>query len=143
MVEFLKELFSGNPPGPAVLVIDDELFFLAGASLALEQKGYRVFKAANGAEGLKIAFEKKPSLIILDITMPGLSGWEVLSTIRAAPSTKKTPVLMLTTVNATGDINKAFEMGANDYLIKPLNTERLFQKVATLLPGKPPPFKTK
>ncbi|MBI4064596.1 MAG: response regulator [Elusimicrobia bacterium] len=120
-----------------VLVVDDEEMFLETISLSLEQRGYKVYKAKDGAEGLSVAWFRKPNLVILDINMPGgKDGWEVLQALRAAPITRSMAVLMLTTVNQVNDVNKLYKLGANGYLAKPTDSVRLYQKVEELI-GKP------
>lgn len=121
-----------NPQRP-ILVADDEHFLLEATALALRQKGYPVVQAMDGKEAVEMARKKRPVLIILDINMPVLDGWQVLSALRSSAATKKIPVVMLTTLNMTGQINKSFELGANGYLNKPLDLERLYSKVEELI----------
>ncbi|MBI2071219.1 MAG: response regulator [Elusimicrobia bacterium] len=129
-MEFLRRLFKGKK---TILVADDEPGLLETTVLALQHKGYRVLKAANGSDAFAIALSVKPDLIVLDIRMPGMDGWDVLGAVRSSKVLKATPVLMLTTVNQTGDINKSFEMGASDYIIKPLDAGKLYRKVEALI----------
>ncbi|MFC1522217.1 two-component system response regulator [Elusimicrobiota bacterium] len=112
-----------------LLIVDDELNFLEATAAVLEVKGYRVITAKNSAEGLKAAAKYLPNLILLDIRMPDLDGWQTLAAIRASAKIKHIPVIMLTTLNQIGDITRSFDIGANGYLSKPVNTQRLYTKV--------------
>ena len=117
-----------------VLVIDDEPIFLETTIMALQRHGYKVLRALNGRDGLALAMGARPHLIVLDIRMPGgIDGWDVLTAVRSSKKIKTMPVLMLTTINQTGDINKSFELGASDYIIKPMDAAKLYRKVEALI----------
>jgi len=120
----------------SVLVVDDDDLSLEATAMLIERLGYRAFKARNGAEAISQGLMRLPNLIILDVHMPGKSGWEVLKALRAAPTTKKIPVVMLTGVSGVADANKSFELGANGYLLKPVDSVVLGKQVAGLI-GKP------
>ncbi|MEK7288182.1 MAG: response regulator [Elusimicrobiota bacterium] len=128
-LDAIKDLV--HPPS-YILVVDDDEALLETTILALQQKGYKVLKANNGRDGLNLAILRRPVLVILDINMPELDGWEVLEGIRSSSVTKNTPVIMLTTINVMGQINRSFELGANGYLTKPLDIARLYRKVEEL-----------
>ena len=130
LLSIFKKLFK---PKPTILIIDDDENLLAVTRTALRFEGYKVLLANHGGDGLRLAIKKKPSLIILDILMPGLDGWEVLSGLRESPKTQKIPVILLTKVDQTGQITKGFDLGANQYLIKPLNTKKLYNKIREVL----------
>ncbi len=117
-----------------ILLIEDDLTVLETTALALDTNGYKAIKAYNGKDGLDYAFKKDPTLIILDVNLPDIDGWKILSTLREAPKTKAIPVIMLTTLTQLSDINRAFELGANDYLPKPLSLSKLFEKVTKYCP---------
>lgn len=119
---------------PSILVIDDDnsIGILTKARLKRHDK-YQVFLASNGVDGIKLANNINPVLIILDWVMPGINGLEVLKKIKKNPNTAKIPVLMLTGKNLIGEIEEAFEAGAADYLTKPLNLKKLSTKVNSIL----------
>jgi hypothetical protein len=122
------------PPAPAepveaaadgvgtVLVIDDEAAVRDLMQRFLTREGFRVVTAAGGEEGLRRALELRPDVITLDVMMPGMDGWAVLSALKAEPDTADIPVVMLTIVD---DKNLGYALGAADYLTKPIDRERL------------------
>ena len=83
-----------------------------------ELDGFEVFRAGDGEEGLKVIKENKPAIILLDVVMPKVDGFEVLSSIRANPETAATPVILLTNLGQRSDIEKGLSLGATDYIIK-------------------------
>lgn len=113
-----------------ILVVDDEL--KAGDYLrnGLQELGYVVDVARNGRDGLHLALEMQYDLIILDVMMPGLDGWEVLKSLRTKSDT---PVIFLTARDDVPDRVKGLELGADDYLIKPFSFAELVARVRTLL----------
>ena len=111
------------PPGAGtVLVIDDEAAVRDLMQRFLAKEGFRVVTASGGEEGLRRARELRPDAITLDVMMPGLDGWAVLSALKADPEVADIPVVMLTIVD---DKNLGYALGASDYLTKPIDRERL------------------
>jgi GAF domain-containing protein/CheY-like chemotaxis protein len=111
------------PPGiGTVLVIDDEATVRDLMKRFLIKEGFRVVTAASGEEGLRGARELRPDAITLDVMMPGMDGWGVLSALKADPDVADIPVIMLTIVD---DKNLGYALGASDYLTKPIDRERL------------------
>jgi CheY-like chemotaxis protein len=101
---------------------------VAGALVDLLQaQAYQVLTAADGVEALRLAHEKHPALILMDIQMPGLSGLEVIRRLRADAAFARTPVIALTALVMPGDRERCLEAGANDYLSKPIDIVRLLQ----------------
>jgi CheY-like chemotaxis protein len=109
----------------SVLVIDDDAEFQELIEMNLHIAGFSVTQALSGPEGLKIAKKKQPDLILLDTTMPEMDGLEVLSELKHDEKTEKIPVFMLTGKTLIGDIEYAFEVGADDYITKPVELRRL------------------
>src|SRR5262249_11514344 len=105
-----------------VLVIDDEAVVRDLMQRFLAKEGFRVLTAANGDEGLRLAREQRPDAITLDVMMPGIDGWTVLSTLMASPDLSEIPVIMLTIVD---DRKTGYALGASEYLTKPIDRERL------------------
>jgi CheY-like chemotaxis protein/MinD-like ATPase involved in chromosome partitioning or flagellar assembly len=116
-----------------ILIIDDDLDTLRLVGLMLQRQGYQISAATNGQQGLDKAFEEDPDLILLDIMMPDMDGYEVTRRLRRNPSTMETPILMFTAKTQLDDKVIGFEVGANDYLTKPTHPSELQARVKTLL----------
>ncbi len=114
-----------------ILVIDDDAAVTSLLKRGLSYEGFAVETAKSGIEGLTIARERPPDLVILDVMMPGLSGFEVLQRLRTADN--NLPVLMLTAKDAPNDQVQGLEAGADDYVIKPFTFEILLARVRSLL----------
>jgi two-component system, OmpR family, response regulator MprA len=114
-----------------ILVVDDDPAVTSVLRRGLSYEGFAVDTASSGSEGLNVAREKTPDLIILDIMMPDLDGFEVLRRIRSADPTL--PVLMLTARDAPADQVEGLESGADDYVVKPFTFEVLLARVHALL----------
>jgi len=124
-------LFKKEPP--SILIIDDEPDIAEVLAARLDLEGYKTRMANNGKEGIESARGKKPDLIILDVMMPVLNGYEACKILKNDEKTKTIPILILTALPHVGDADKAFEVGANDYLNKPYKNDRLIEKVKKLL----------
>jgi pilus assembly protein CpaE len=116
-----------------ILIIDDDLDTLRLVGLMLQRQGYQISAATNGQQGLEKAFEEDPDLILLDVMMPDMDGYEVTRRLRSNPSTLETPILMFTAKTQLDDKVIGFEVGANDYLTKPTHPSELQARVKTLL----------
>ena len=101
-----------------ILIVEDDDFLLQMYSTKLELEGFKVLEAMNGLQGLKIAQKEKPALILLDLNLPELSGFEVLEQLKREDDTKHIQVLVLTNYSQKEDIDRCLELGAADYLIK-------------------------
>jgi DNA-binding response OmpR family regulator len=108
-----------------ILVVDDDAEFQELVEYNLRLAGFEVFQAMNGPDGLETARKEKPEVILLDTTMPGMDGLEVLSELKHDDRTEKIPVFMLTGKTMVGDIERAFEVGADDYITKPVKLMEL------------------
>ncbi|WP_367988184.1 response regulator [Vibrio sp. NTOU-M3] len=122
-----------NPDGPLLLVADDEPVNLRVLDSFLRLEGYRVRTAKDGHEALDIIEQEKPELLLLDIMMPGLSGYQVCTTLREKYDHSQLPVIMLTALNQPDDRIRGFEAGANDYLTKPFNKRELAARITAHL----------
>jgi CheY-like chemotaxis protein/MinD-like ATPase involved in chromosome partitioning or flagellar assembly len=116
-----------------ILIIDDDLDTLRLVGLMLQRQGYQISAATNGQQGLDKAFEEDPDLILLDVMMPEMDGYEVTRRLRQNPSTMETPILMFTAKTQLDDKVIGFEVGANDYLTKPTHPAELQARVKALL----------
>jgi pilus assembly protein CpaE len=116
-----------------ILIVDDDLDTLRLVGLMLQRQGYQISAATNGQQGLDKAFEEDPDLILLDLMMPDMDGYEVTRRLRQNPSTSNTPILMFTAKTQLDDKVAGFEVGVNDYLTKPTHPSELQARVKTLL----------
>lgn len=116
-----------------VLVVDDELQNRELMEAILQDAGYTVFSASGGEEALALANAKRPDLIILDLMMPGLSGFEVCARVKTDPQTGGTPVLFVTALNQIADKERALAAGGDDFLTKPVQYAELLARVEALL----------
>lgn len=112
-----------------VLVIEDDELTLEAMKRSLVVFGFETFMASDATEGLKLANDIKPSFILLDWMMPEMDGMKVLTRLKDNRKTKKTPVFMLTARGTIGDLDEAFEIGADDYITKPLDLTLLGKTV--------------
>jgi CheY-like chemotaxis protein len=118
---------------PLIFVVDDEAPLRQLWASYLDDLSCDTSKFEDGAEAIKSAQEKKPDLILLDISMPSMNGFEVLSALKASPLTKDIPVLMLTGEQKGKDIDSAFARGAVGYIVKPPDYLRFCAKVKEIL----------
>ncbi len=121
---------------PKVLVIENEINIQKLAMANLNVSGYEVVVADDGEDGLRLAQLERPALILLDLMMPGLSGWDVLAALRADQELSQTPVVIMTAfVSERKDANrKASSVGAVGYLTKPFTVDELLRQVEHALP---------
>ncbi len=116
-----------------VLVCEDEPDILALIVARLSREGHEVVTATDGAEGLRIALERPHDLVLVDWMMPGLSGLELCTALRAHPEARSLPIIMLTARAQQSDIDAAFAAGVDDFVIKPFRSGELQSRVADLL----------
>ncbi|MGR5131244.1 ATP-binding protein [Vibrio alfacsensis] len=118
-----------NPNGPLLYVADDEPVNLRVLESFLRLEGYRVRTISDGPDTLALIEKEKPELLLLDIMMPGMSGYQVCSELRNTYDHAELPIIMLTALNQTEDRVRGFESGANDYLSKPFNKQELAARI--------------
>ncbi len=112
-----------------ILVIDDDKDILQLIKIILENENYSIFTAETGEEGIAIAIKEKPDLILLDIMMPVMDGWEVLKILHTEESTRKIPVAMITCKTDVKNKLTGLQEGAVDYITKPFSPEELVQRI--------------
>ncbi|MDQ2969849.1 MAG: EAL domain-containing protein [Acidobacteriota bacterium] len=128
-------------PSEKILIVDDDEDILLIVQTILASAGYSAMTARNGREGVDTAIELRPDLILLDVMMPELSGWEVCTTLKNAPETRQIPIVMLTVKSEIRDLITGMQVGADDYITKPFTRRKLLSTVRRLLDerGEAPP----
>jgi DNA-binding response OmpR family regulator len=117
----------------SVLVVDDDPDVCDLVTYKLEQSGFDVRRASDGDAALREVAKKVPDLVLLDVMMPGVSGLEVLERWRSDETTAAMPVIMLTAKAQENDVERGFELGADDYVIKPFSPRELVRRVTAVL----------
>src|SRR5512146_394870 len=116
-----------------ILIVDDDVDTLRLVGLMLQRQGYQIIAATGGEQGLEKAFEEKPDVILLDVMMPEMDGYEVTRRLRKNPLTSTTPILLFTAKTQLDDKVTGFEAGADDYLTKPTHPAELQAHIRALL----------
>ncbi len=116
-----------------ILIVEDNEMNRDMLSRRLERKGYQISMAVDGGAGVEKATSEIPNLILMDMSLPVLDGWEATRRVKANPETKHIPVIALTAHAMTGDRDRAMEAGCDDYDTKPIDLLRLLSKIETQL----------
>lgn len=116
-----------------ILVVDDEEHIAELISYNLSSNGYKVITANNGIDAVKVAIEEKPSLILLDLMIPGKDGYDVCKEVRSNNEIRNTPIIMLTAKSEELDKILGLELGADDYITKPFSIKELLARVSSVL----------
>jgi len=119
-----------------ILIVEDDPSVLRATSYILEKEGYQVLTAQNGLEGLKKAREDNPDLLVLDVMLPGIDGFEICHSLRSEPETAGLPIIMFSAKGQESDKATGLKVGADEYLTKPVDREVLLNKVAAWLSAK-------
>jgi two-component system cell cycle response regulator DivK len=122
---------------PKVLLVEDNEMNRDMLSRRLIRRGYEVVVAMDGEQGVVAAAKERPDIILMDMSLPVLDGWEATRRLKAAEATQSIPVIALTAHAMSGDRDKALEAGCDDYDTKPIELPRLLEKIGRLL-GEPP-----
>ena len=118
---------------PRILLVEDNEMNRDMLSRRLKRRGYEVSIAVDGAEGVEMTSSEVPDLILMDMSLPVMDGWEATRNIKADPATKSIPVIALTAHAMSGDRQKALDAGCDDYDTKPIELSRLLSKIQTFL----------
>lgn len=118
---------------PRVLLVEDNELNRDMLSRRLTRRDFEIVVAEDGIEGVRQATDAKPDLILLDMSLPGLDGWEVARRLKADPGTSAIPIIALTAHAMAGDRERALQAGCDDYDTKPIELPRLLDKIASLL----------
>ena len=116
-----------------ILIAEDEHATSYAMDEFLKLSGYETFLAKDGSEAVSKARDTKPDLVLMDVEMPKLNGFEACQCIKRDPTLKDVRVMMVSSLNSGGDIEKAYDVGASDYLNKPFNFDKLLQKINSLI----------
>ncbi|PYO57564.1 MAG: two-component system response regulator [Candidatus Rokuibacteriota bacterium] len=122
-----------------ILLVEDNEMNRDMLSRRLQKKGYEVVMAVDGEQGVAMAEAQAPALILMDMSLPGLDGWEATRRLKSAAGTRAIPVIALTAHAMAGDREKALAAGCDDFDTKPIELERLLAKMEALLAGIGPP----
>jgi CheY-like chemotaxis protein len=118
---------------PRILLVDDNDANRRFLSRRLQRRGFEVIEAVDGAAAIDMARAEKPDLILMDMNMPGVDGWEATRRVKADPASAAVPVIGLTAYALQGDRERALEAGCADYHTKPVDFPRLLEQIETLL----------
>jgi two-component system, cell cycle response regulator DivK len=116
-----------------ILLVEDNELNRDMLSRRLQKRGYVVVTAVDGETGVTLARSEAPALILMDVSLPGIDGWEATRRLKAAPETRHIPILALTAYVTPGDREKAMSAGCDEFDTKPIELPRLLQKIETLL----------
>jgi len=131
--EIAERIGSFSDKRSKILIVDDEIDTLLPLKMSLEVEDYLVLGASNGYEALELAKTNIPDLIILDIMMPGMDGYEVCSRLKKDPVMRNIPVIMLTAKDAIREKVKGLDIGADDYVTKPFNLNELKARIKSVI----------
>jgi two-component system, cell cycle response regulator DivK len=120
---------------PRILLVEDNEMNRDMLSRRLQRRGYEVMIAVDGQLGVAMAQSEAPDLILMDMSLPVIDGWEATRTLKSAPETKHIPVIALTAHAMSTDRDKAIEAGCDDYDTKPIELPRLLEKIEALIGG--------
>ena len=118
---------------PRILVVDDEIYIVHILDFSLGMEGYEVVTALDGEQALEKAQSEKPDLIVLDIMMPKLDGYETCKRLKADAATQDIPVILLSAKGRNIDQKVGFEVGADDYITKPFSPRKLVERINAIL----------
>lgn len=116
-----------------ILVVDDEIYIVHILDFSLGVEGYDVMTALDGEQALAKVAQDKPDLIVLDIMMPKLDGYETCKALKSAPETRDIPVILLSAKGRNVDQKVGFEVGADDYITKPFSPRKLVERINSIL----------
>ena len=120
-------------PTKKILVVDDSATSLMWQRMILGQEKFEVFTAKDGQEGVDVALAQRPDLVLMDVVMPKMNGFEACRALRATDAMREVPVIMVTTRSEYKNVEEAYESGCNDYITKPIDKLELLTKVRSYL----------
>lgn len=112
-----------------ILLVEDNELNRDMLSRRLLRKGFAIFTAVNGKEGVELALEQQPNLVLMDLSLPVMDGWEATRLLKQSDATKHIPIIALTAHAMSGDRERAFQAGCDDFDTKPIDLDRLLEKI--------------
>ena len=122
---------------PRVLIVEDDELNRDSLRRLLRRRGYDILLAVDGEEALTVTAAERPDVILMDMRLPGIDGWEATRRLKADPATRSLPIIALTAHAMAGDRAEALAAGCDDHDTKPIDLERLLPKIQALLPDAP------
>lgn len=116
-----------------ILIVEDDPVIRGILELNLRDEGYKVLSAEDGQEGVRLAAEKLPGIILMDMRLPGITGWEATRQLKAAKETTQIPIIALTAQSTSQDLRRCFDAGCDAFMTKPIQFAQLFTKIEMLL----------
>ena len=123
----------GNATGKLILIVEDDRLSMTLLSDFLNAHGYRVLKTSEGLEAINLAHDEQPDLILMDIRLPGINGFDVTRLLKQDSQTKAIPIIAVTAFATLGDETKAVESGCAAYITKPVNVDELLRTIGSFL----------
>lgn len=133
MVEGADKTARGGPAGPHVLLVEDEANIALALQFLMQREGYRVTHVDNGRVAMEVIPDLRPDLVLLDVTLPEVSGYEICQRVKSDPALNAIRVLVLTARGTAVEKRKALALGADGFMSKPFETTQLIHAVAALL----------
>jgi CheY-like chemotaxis protein len=121
------------PERKQILLVDDSTTVLLMEQLLLQVGPYTLLSATSGEEAIQVALAARPDLILMDVVMPGMDGFEACRRLRAEETTRTTPIILVTTRDGFANMERGYKSGCNDYITKPLDARELWEKVTYIL----------
>jgi two-component system alkaline phosphatase synthesis response regulator PhoP len=122
-----------DPAAVSILLVDDNDQNIELLEAYLEELGCEIRKASDGLQAMSAVDERRPDIVLLDVMMPRMSGFQVCSKLKSNPATRQIPIIMVTALNEVADVERAVEVGADDFLTKPVNRLELITRVKSLV----------
>ena len=120
-------------PSPLILLVEDEAAVAKLVEFKAKRQGYKFEHRSNGKEGFEAISELKPDVVILDVMLPSMNGFEILRKLREDENTRETKVIMLTSKNRVEDLKRGFELDADEYIEKPFRPDELMMRLTKVL----------
>jgi CheY-like chemotaxis protein len=123
-----------GPQGPTILVAEDSIEQRALYARVLQGAGFHVIEAGDGREAVEMVRREHPGLVLMDVTMPGTSGWNAVRVLKEDPATNRVPIIVVTGLAGSWDRDASIAAGADEYLAKPVSPRRLLEEVQKFFP---------